>query len=44
MSLASILIAIFSFIIILIIFRYLISSANTKIIHDGNETKKRRRG
>ena len=40
MSLASILIAIFSFIIILIIFRYLISSANTKIIHDGNETKK----
>ena len=39
MSLASILIAIFSFIIILIIFRYLISSANTKIIHDGNETK-----
>ena len=39
MSLASILIAILSFIVILIIFRYLISSVNTKIIHDGNEPK-----
>lgn len=39
MSLASILIAILSFIVILLIFRYLISSANTKIIYDGNETK-----
>ena len=39
MSLASILIAILSFIVILIIFRYLISSVNTKIIHDGNQPK-----
>jgi len=39
MSLASILIAILSFIVILIIFRYLISSVNTKIIHDGKEQK-----
>ena len=39
MSLASILIAILSFIVILIIFRYLISSVNTKIIHDGKEEK-----
>ena len=39
MSLASILIAILSFIVILIIFRYLISSVNTKIIHNGKEQK-----